>query len=193
MSFILRPSAARTVFNATHIIKRSAHKKVNLQVRLNEYIEGLGTRGEVVSVRPGLMRNILFPTGKASYVNKGAQSEIDELENAAESLQQEQNERLKIKEAVAFKKDQTLLHNLKDVFEINFSRAVIPSSDNTFGSVTTEDIVNKLKEEYNVTVDKATIQVKSEGGRIKSLGAHSVTVQIGHQTVELTVKVDPAA
>ncbi|KAG1051272.1 hypothetical protein G6F46_004474 [Rhizopus delemar] len=193
MSFILRPSTARATFCATQIIKRSAHKKVNLQVRLNEYVEGLGKKGEVVSVRPGLMRNILFPTKKASYISKDYQPEPEQELNDMDEILKQTNERLMEKEAVALKKDQELLTNLKNVYEIKFSRAVIPGSENTFGSVTAEDIINKLKEEYNVTVERATIQVKSESGRIKSLGSHPVSVQIGHQTVELTVQVDPTA
>lgn len=162
------------------------------------------------------MRNILFPTKKASYISKDYQPEPEQELNDMDEILKQTNERLMVKkkktrkpllsihawepnrltqekEAVALKKDQELLTNLKNVYEIKFSRAVIPGSENTFGSVTAEDIINKLKEEYNVTVERATIQVKSESGRIKSLGSHPVSVQIGHQTVELTVQVDPTA
>lgn len=81
---------------------------------------------------------------------------------------------------------------LEGVRQLNFNRAVVPNSDHTFGSVTAEDLVSKLKEEYGLDVDKTTIEFKSDGGRIKSLGQHKVTVQIGHEATEINVLVNPA-
>ncbi|CAO3693814.1 unnamed protein product [Rhizopus microsporus] len=192
MSFILCPSTTRAALCVTQVIKRSAHKKANIQVRLSQPVDGLGLRGQVVSVRPGLMRNFLFPAKKATYISKDYNPEQEEEVIDSAQLEQEREEALKKKE-MATKKDEELLHNLKGVYEIKFSRAVIPGSENTFGSVTVEDIVHKLKAEYDITVDKSNIHVKTEGGRIKALGSHLVTLHVGQQITEITVKVEPTA
>ncbi|KAI8882027.1 hypothetical protein K501DRAFT_221936 [Backusella circina FSU 941] len=187
MSFMFRP-CTRIVF--THIVKRQAHKKANIQVKLSEYVEGLGIKDQVVAVRPGLMRNILYPSGKAVYVTKQQASETpaahDDNSNTltTEALQQlnEENQ----------KKKQNLLGGLEGVRQLSFKRAVVPNSDHTFGSVTAEDLVSKLKEEYGLDVVKSTIEFKSEGGRIKSLGEHMVTVQVGDETAKINVIVNAA-
>lgn len=90
-------------------------------------------------------------------------------------------------------KKKELLGHLEGVRQLEFNRAVVPNSDHTFGSVTAEDLISKLKEEFGLDVDKSTIEVKSEGGRIKSLGKHQVFVQIGQETAEINVVVHPAA
>ncbi|ORE23477.1 hypothetical protein BCV71DRAFT_240453 [Rhizopus microsporus] len=185
MSFILRPSTTRAALCVTQVIKRSAHKKANIQVRLSQPVDGLG-------LRAGLMRNFLFPAKKATYISKDYNPEQEEEVIDSAQLEQEREEALKKKE-MATKKDEELLHNLKGVYEIKFSRAVIPGSENTFGSVTVEDIVHKLKAEYDITVDKSNIHVKTEGGRIKALGSHLVTLHVGQQITEITVKVEPTA
>lgn len=81
--------------------------------------------------------------------------------------------------------------HLEGVRELQFNRAVVPNSNHTFGSVTADDLVSKLKEEFGLDVEKSTIEFKSEGGRIKSLGKHQVLVQIGHETAEINVLVNP--
>ena len=69
----------------------------------------------------------------------------------------------------------------------------MPNSDNTFGSVTAEDLTNKLKEEHGLDIDKAAIQFKSEDGRIKSLGKHQILIQVGQETAEMNVIVNSTA
>lgn len=87
-------------------------------------------------------------------------------------------------------KKKELFGHLEGVRELQFNRAVVPNSDNTFGSVTAEDLISKLKEEFGLDVDKSAIEFKSEGGRIKSLGNHQILVQIGHKTAEINVVVN---
>jgi ribosomal protein L9 len=88
-------------------------------------------------------------------------------------------------------KKKQLLGHLEEVRELKFNRAIVPNSEHTFGSVTAEDLVNKLKEDFGLDVEKSTIEFKSEGGRIKSLGRHQVSVQIGTETTEINVVVNP--
>ncbi|KAI8382393.1 hypothetical protein BD560DRAFT_386457 [Blakeslea trispora] len=193
MSFMLRSFSRTTSFNATQIIKRHAHKKANIQVKLNEFVEGVGIQGEIVSVRPGLMRNILYPTKKASYIDKKEANASQN--NISEELKQSamENERLQVSARELAQKNKQLLNDLEGIQVLQFSRAVVPNSDNTFGSVTAEDLTNKLKEEHGLDIDKATIQFKSEDGRIKSLGKHQILIQVGQETAEMNVIVNSTA
>ncbi|KAI9348887.1 hypothetical protein BD770DRAFT_327111 [Pilaira anomala] len=186
MSFILRSCPKAFVACSTQIIKRQAHKKANIQVKLNQFVDGIGLEGEVVAVRPGLMRNILYPTGKATYIDK---REPVVEEGLSASNQKSDAEKLMIQQANMEKKKELLGH-LEGVRELQFNRAVVPNTDNTFGSVTAEDLIHKLKEEFGLDVDKSAIEFKSEGGRIKSLGNHQILVQIGQKTAEINVVVN---
>ncbi|GAA5816928.1 hypothetical protein MFLAVUS_010463 [Mucor flavus] len=188
MSFILRPCSKTFVACSTQIIKRQAHKKANIQVKLNRFVEGVGLEGETVSVRPGLMRNILYPAGKATYIDK--REPIVEQGLSSGQSEEVYAEKLLTQQANMEKKKELLGH-LEGVRELKFNRAIVPNSDHTFGSVTAEDLVSKLKEEFGLDVDKSTIEFKSEGGRIKSLGSHQVLVQIGQETAEINVVVNP--
>ncbi|KAI9301346.1 hypothetical protein BJ944DRAFT_271646 [Cunninghamella echinulata] len=158
-------------------MKRQAHKKASIQVKLNEYIEGVGIKDDIVTVRPGLMRNILYPSGKASYVQKYTGPRNRELENekkhvidndSSTDIQKEQRQ-----EAVS-----KLVNELNKVKVLEFQRAVVPNSNHIFGSVSSDDLVEKLKEDYGINIEKSAIEFKSEGGRIKTLGDHTINVQI---------------
>ncbi|OBZ89750.1 50S ribosomal protein L9 [Choanephora cucurbitarum] len=193
MSFMLRTFSRTNSFGTAQIIKRHAHKKANIKVKLNEFVEGVGIQGEIVSVRPGLMRNILYPTRKASYMDKKEANAPQS--NALEELKQSalDNEKLQLSAQESAQKNKQLLSDLEGIRELQFSRAIVPNSDNTFGSVTAEDLTNKLKEEYGLDIDKATIEFKSEGGRIKSLGKHQIVIQVGQETAEMNVIVNSTA
>ncbi|KAI9489418.1 hypothetical protein BDB00DRAFT_843336 [Zychaea mexicana] len=176
------------------IIVRHAHKKASIPVRLNEYIEGVGLQDEIVSVRPGLMRNTLFPSGKASYVKafegprnrqleqqqkaSAEQLKADQVTGAAQEASKRQAQASQVESI------------LSGVTALEFKRAVIPETTNTFGSVTADDLASKLKEDYGLNVDKQLIQFKTE--RIKSLGEHEVVVQVAGSPVTLKVVVDAA-
>lgn len=80
-----------------------------------------------------------------------------------------------------------LLGGLESVKVLEFKRAVVPNSESTFGSVTADDLVLKLKDDHGLMVEKHSVEFKSEGGRIKSLGEHTVQVQIGGNVTTITV------
>ncbi|KAI8391159.1 uncharacterized protein BYT42DRAFT_555833 [Radiomyces spectabilis] len=191
---MLRSAAVKAVRQCTsvHILKRSAHKKASIQVKLNEFVEGVGIKDEVVTVRPGLMRNVLYPSGKATYIEKNLGSRNRQLADQQELEAEEQELHLSMKAEKRRERTNELLNVLEDVKVVEFERALVPNSSNTFGSVTADDLVNKLKEEFALDVDKQTIEFQSEGGRIKSVGEHLVTIQLGQQSATIKVIVKAA-
>ncbi|KAI8334258.1 hypothetical protein BC941DRAFT_432494 [Chlamydoabsidia padenii] len=185
MSFLTR-QYQRASTCAIYLTKRHAHKKTSIQVKLTDFVEGVGIKDEVVSVRPGLMRNILYPAGKASYVSTYNGPRNRQLEQAQQQQQTNQNH---VEASVIRRQQQTeqLVGGLENVKLLEFKRAVVPNSDSTFGSVTADDLVLKLKQDYGLVVEKDAVEFKSDGGRIKSLGEHLVQVQIGDNVTPITV------
>lgn len=70
---------------------------------------------------------------------------------------------------------------------LEFVRAAIPDTTTTFGSVTSDDIVEKLQE-YDVTLDKRLIL----SDKIKSLGQHEISIKCGESQVNIDVIVKEA-
>ncbi|KAG2222091.1 hypothetical protein INT45_007977 [Circinella minor] len=185
--------ARQFIRSPKNIIVRHAHKKASIQVRLNEYIEGVGLQDEIVSVRPGLMRNILYPTGKATYVKAFDGPRNRQLEQqkkaSAEQLKADQVSGAFTEATKRQAQANQVESILSGVSALEFKRAIIPETTNTFGSVTADDLAIKLKDDYGLNVDKQLIQFKTE--RIKSLGEHEVEVQVAGKPV--TIKVVVAA
>ncbi|KAI8990843.1 hypothetical protein BDF20DRAFT_841160 [Mycotypha africana] len=197
MSTLIRTNFRKILSNPSlHIAKRQAHKKASIQVRLNDYVEGIGIKGEIVTIRPGMMRNLLYPNGKASYIVKGDTSSNVSLENeSVTKAEAEEDMNAKLRRMMkASAEVEEITNKLNTIQEVVFTRAVVPNSVHTFGSVTAEDLVSKLKEQFGLTIDRSSIDFKSEGGRIKSLGKHKVSVQVtGGQMIDISVIVNAAA
>lgn len=70
---------------------------------------------------------------------------------------------------------------------LTFKRAVVPESTATFGSVTVDDLVNALKEQHGLSVDKSWIDFGE--GRIKALGEHIVHVRAAENQSPVAIKV----
>ncbi|KAF7727847.1 hypothetical protein EC973_006960 [Apophysomyces ossiformis] len=191
MSLLVR-SCRRAITHTPRIVvnARGAHKKAAIQVKLHDYVEGVGIKDEVVTVRPGLMRNVLYPAGQASYIEsyQGARNRVREETGATPEDTSAAAAHAEKRRVMA----NQLLGGLEGVGDLVFKRAVVPESTNTFGSVTADDLANQLNEEYGLVVDKTMIEFKSEGGRIKSLGDHMVKIQIGQQSALIKVVVKAA-
>ncbi|CAM0141918.1 hypothetical protein VKS41_004380 [Umbelopsis sp. WA50703] len=168
------------------VIKRHAHKKASIDVKLNQYIEGLGLKDDIVSVRPGLMRNVLHPTKQASYIDKYngprdrntavVQSEVQQVLDPSIAIRRNDT---------AARKLFSELSSLQAPLE--FVRIPIPDTTSTFGSVTNEDIVEKLKE-HGISVDKKAIL----SDKIKNLGRHDITIKCGETDISIGVNITAA-
>ncbi|KAH8548078.1 hypothetical protein BGW37DRAFT_508140 [Umbelopsis sp. PMI_123] len=163
------------------IFKRHAHKKASINVKLNTYIEGLGLKDEIVTVRPGLMRNVLLPSKKASYINK-FNGPRDRNTVVVEPVVQKI-----VDPSIGFKRQDTAARKLfADLSALpgplEFIRAAIPDTTTTFGSVTNDDIVEKLSD-YDITLDKRLVLNE----KIKLLGQHQVSIKCGESQVNIDV------
>ena len=148
-----------------------------MQIILQEDVEKLGNRGDVVTVKPGYARNFLLPHKLAIEATAG---NMKALERIRGSLAKKTATELD-----AAKKQAELLTGVS----LKFARKT-GENDQMFGSVTTADIADGLKA-HGFEVDKRQIQLKDP---VKALGEYPVTVKVFRDiTAEIKIHVDKEA
>jgi large subunit ribosomal protein L9 len=144
-----------------------------MQIILQEDIDKLGHRGDVVTVKPGYARNYLLPRKLAIEASAGNLKAIERIRGA-----------LAKKTATELDAAQKQAAALNGV-ELAFTRKT-GENDQLFGSVTTGDIADAL-ETKGFKIDKRQIQLVEP---IKSLGDFRATVKVFRDvTAEVIVHV----
>ncbi|HJW94337.1 MAG TPA: 50S ribosomal protein L9 [Thermoanaerobaculia bacterium] len=143
-----------------------------MKVILTDEIRGLGTRGEVVSVKDGYARNYLIPKNLA---REATQANL-------KSVEQERKKWAVLGQA---EKDQAQ----KAAASMEGVKVTIPKRvgehGNLFGSVTANDIADALTAK-GIDVDKRRIELAHP---IKSLGTHEIDVRL-HREVSAHIHVE---
>lgn len=132
-----------------------------MQIILQEDIEKLGHRGDVVTVKPGYARNFLLPRKLAIEASAGNMKALERIRGALAKKT--------ATELDAAQKQAELL----GVVALKFARKT-GENDQMFGSVTTADIAEGLGKE-GFKIDKRQVQLSEP---IKALGEYSVTVKV---------------
>ena len=144
-----------------------------MQIILQEDIEKLGHRGDVVTVKPGYARNFLLPRKLAIEASAGNMSALERIRTSLAKKT--------ATELDAAQKQANLLNGIS----LNFSRKT-GENDQMFGSVTTGDISDALAAQ-NFKVDKRHVQLKDP---IKAIGEYPVTIKVFRDvTAQITVHV----
>ena len=142
-----------------------------MEVLLNEDVDNLGHRGQVVRVRAGYGRNYLLPQGLAIEASAGNKRKIDEQRRV---LAKREN-----RERTSAAKQGESMSGLQVVFERKVGEHGL-----LYGSVTTLDIAEALKER-GFTIERRRISLKDP---IKEVGEYEVTVKL-HRDVAPVIKV----
>ena len=132
-----------------------------MQIILQEDIDKLGNRGDVVTVKPGYARNFLLPRKLAIEASAG---NMKALERIRTSLAKKTATELD-----AAQKQAGLLNGAS----LRFTRKT-GENDQLFGSVTTADIAEGLAAQ-GFKVDKRQVLLADP---IKALGEHNVTIKV---------------
>jgi large subunit ribosomal protein L9 len=141
-----------------------------MQVILQEDVEKLGTRGELVDVADGYARNFLLPRKLGLAATPGNMKRLEKMRQAFAK-----------REAVERGEAETLAGLLAGV-TLTVSRKA-GESDQLFGSVTSADVAEAL-EAQGYTVDKRKIHLADP---IKAVGEYQVPVKL-HREVAASVK-----
>ena len=132
------------------------------QAILLQDVEELGQRGTVVEVSKGYLRNFLIPRKLAQPATKGAVQVAAQLAASQERAQ---------RDSVAKAHEQADLLN-KTVLTLAEKAG---DDGRLFGSVTTQDIADAIKEARGITVDRRHIHLDDA---IKAVGTYQVSVEI---------------
>ena len=144
-------------------------------VILNRDVKGTGKAGDVVKVSDGYARNMLLPKGYATEATDGNIRNLEKQKAiAAEKKAEEKAAAQELGEKIA-----------KLAVEIKTKAG---EGGKIFGSITSKDIADALKEQHNITVDKKNIQLD---GTIKQTGEVTVEIKLYPEvSTKLNVKIE---
>jgi len=129
---------------------------------LKQDIKGVGKKGDVINASDGYARNYLLPRGLAIEANEGNLSMLKEK-----------------KDAEKFRKD----NELKDARELAKKLSglkvdlSVKAGENgkLFGSITSKDIAEAIKEQKGIDIDKRKIALNEA---IKVTGVYDIEVKV---------------
>ncbi|SKA97523.1 LSU ribosomal protein L9P [Caloramator quimbayensis] len=143
-----------------------------MKVILKQDVKGLGKKGDVVNTSDGYARNFLFPKGLALEATEGKIKEqqaqkANEAKKKSQELQEAKEIAKKLSEVVLTLKVKT------------------GENGKLFGSITSKDISEALKNQYGYDIDKKKIVLDEA---IKVAGIYKVEVKV-YPEVSATIKV----
>ena len=146
-----------------------------MKVILTEEIRGLGTRGDVVTVKDGYARNYLIPKNLAQEATTTNLKAIEHQRRKWALLAQQEKD--------AAQKQADRVKGVKIQIEKR-----VGEHGQLFGSVTANEIADALLEK-GIEVDKRRIELASP---IKNVGVHDVEVRL-HRDVTASIQVEVVA
>jgi len=133
-----------------------------MKIILLEDVKNLGTIGDVVKVSDGYARNMLLPKKMAMIANE---KNMKQLEINKKKMAKEHAENLE---------QATIQAELISSKTVKFESKA-GEGGKLFGSVTSKDLAEALKEQHGIDVDKRKIQLDSS---IKNAGETSVDIKL---------------
>ena len=148
-----------------------------MKVILLQDVKALGKKGEVVNVNDGYARNFILPKKLGVEANgKNLNDPKLQKNNEAKVAQEHLDAAKKLAEELKAGK---VVLTMK-----------VGEGGRTFGSVSSKEIAEAVKEQMHLDIDKKKIQLKEQ---IKTLGTHIVSVKLHPEvTAELNVSVKEA-
>ena len=148
------------------------------QAILLKDVDKLGDSGDVIDVAPGYLRNYLVPCKMAQPATPAAVADAGRRRDAAEKA---------VADAAA-KAEETAALLRKTVLTISHQAG---DDGRLFGSVTSQEIVDAIRQARSVGLDKRRVQLEDS---IKATGTHMVTVEVADGvTAEIKTIVTPQA
>lgn len=145
-----------------------------MKIILTHEVEKLGQPGDVVEVKDGYGRNYLIPRGYATQWTRGAQRQIDQINEARRRRSTEDIESAR---------------ESRDALEgktIEITKTA-GSNGRLFGAVTTKDVADVASKLAGKTIDRRQVHLNSS---IKSVGEYSGSVKLGEDiNANVTIEV----
>lgn len=147
-----------------------------MKVILRSDVDGVGKRGDVLDVADGYGRNFLLPRGLAMKSTAGATNQAAAMRRARD-----------VRDASDRSAAQEIATKLVPTRITLTARA--GAEGKLFGSVTTTDIVDAVKEQTGIELDKRHVHLDEP---IRSTGEHTATAKL-HAEVVFPISLDVVA
>jgi large subunit ribosomal protein L9 len=132
------------------------------QAILLQDVESLGERGTVIDVSPGYLRNYLMPRKLAEPATGASVKAAEKRRQDTERAQREAEERSRENAAVLGRTVLTIPQQAGD-------------DGRLFGSVTTQDIADAIRDARGIRVDRRKIHLEEP---IRNVGTYMVVVEV---------------
>jgi large subunit ribosomal protein L9 len=144
-----------------------------VKVVLRDDVENIGRKGDLIEVTDGFARNFLVPRGLAMKATKGVVQQAEAMRRNREARD------ARDREAAQALADQLTGQRIE-------LRARAGEGGRLFGSVTSADVADAVRDQTGVELDRRKTQLAEP---LKELGAVEVPVKL-HSDVEVTLTVD---
>ena len=133
-----------------------------MKVILLEDVKSLGKRGELVEASDGYARNYLLPRKLAKEANAQAMNEYKNAENSKNYK-------------IATQKAQAEAANKQLEGKVFRMTARAGQGGKLFGSITSKQVAEEIKKQYNIAVDKRKVVLECD---IKEYGTYKAEVKL---------------
>ncbi len=133
-----------------------------MKVILKQDVKGQGKKGDLINVSDGYARNFLLPKGLAIEANKQAMNDLEGKRGSEEYHRNLEEE-----------KARNIAERMKEI-TVKLS-AKAGAGGKLFGSITSKDVAEALKAQFNIDIDKRKFELKDG---IKNCGETEVTVRL---------------
>lgn len=154
------------------LIKKKGMVDMKIKVILKENIKGVGKKDEIVEVKDGYANNFLLNQNKAILATP---ENINKLKARNEKIQKHHDRDVK---------------NAKELKEILATKEIVlkvkaGENNKVFGSISAKEIVQAIKDQLNIDIDKKKVSADS---KVKEIGVHNVELKL-HSEVKANLKV----
>ncbi|HEX2062943.1 MAG TPA: 50S ribosomal protein L9 [Acidimicrobiales bacterium] len=147
-----------------------------MEVLLRADVEGVGKKGEILTVSDGFARNFLIPKGRAIKATPGVHAQAEAMRRSRDVKDAREREGA---EAVA----RALVPKIIRI------EARAGTEGRLFGSVTAADVADAVAAQTGIELDRRRVRIDDP---IRTLGSHEVPVRL-HADVEFRLNVEVAA
>ena len=133
-----------------------------MKVILKQDIKGVGKKDQVINASDGYARNFLLPKGLAVVADS---TNMSNLKSKNEANVYKKNQELENAKSIANKLNETTLK----------IKAKVGDNGKLFGGITSKEISEHLKKDFNIDVDKKKIVLNEN---IKQIGTTFVQVKL---------------
>ena len=147
-----------------------------MRVVLRDDVDGVGRRGDIVTVAGGFARNFLLPEGRAIPATDGIELQAQAMRRARDMRSTKDLEAAQVQ---ATEIDQAVIT----------VTARAGATGRLFGSVGAQEIVEAVAAQRRVQVDRHAVQLAEP---IKEVGSTDVTVQL-YEDVTATLHIEVVA